>query len=398
MKRFLFLIGLVFVVVLTGAPSPRSADDGPGTRPGSAPPKASQAFGASLDIGYCYDYLAPFGTWISLDPYGYVWCPRHMGYRWRPYADGYWIWTDWGWTWMSDFEWGWMPFHYGRWGWDDDCGWFWVPGSIWGPAWVTWRWSDLYFGWAPIPPGVEFGMGVDFRALALGIPYNSWVFVGGPHFLDRDIHRYVLPYERNRMIVGSTAIRNDFDLRGDRLMNRGIDVQTVRRVTRHDVLTYRLADSDRPGEARVAGREAQFYRPSFREDRGARPKEFLNKEQARQELAPARIFEPRQQARAAAPESIVRKRQAEERSLLMKSQAQERSDLERRRTEESRKMQSQADKAKSQQDYQTRMAEQRKQHQAEQAQMNERHRGDAEQVRRSGESRPQTPPPANRKK
>ena len=395
MKRSLLMISLIFVIVLAGAPALRAAD--PGSGPGGAPPGAPQGFGATLDIGYCYDYLAPFGSWIDLDPYGYVWSPRNMGYGWRPYSEGHWIWTDFGWTWVSDEDWGWMPFHYGRWGWDDDSGWFWAPGTVWGPAWVTWRWSDLYYGWAPIPPGVDFRAGMDFDAMALGIPLNSWVFVGGPHFLDRDVRGDVLPYERNMTIVRNTEIRNNFEFRGDRMVNNGIDPETIRRVTGRSVLRYNLADSERLGSPQLSGREARFYRPSITETPNARPKEFLNREQARQQMAQARIFEPRPQERAVAPESALRKSQADERSLLMKSQAEEQKGLERRRAGEARQMASAAERARVQQEYQSRMAEQQKQHQAERQQMNERHRQEAEQVRQSSQSR-QPPPPPPRKK
>jgi hypothetical protein len=237
-------------------------------------------------------------------------------------------------------------------------------------------------------------MGVDFDAIALGIPFNFWVFVGGSHFLDRDIHRYVLPYERNRTIVGYTAIRNNFEFRDGRMMNRGIDVDAIRRVTRRNVQPYRLADTDRPGAARVGGREVRFYRPSIRENQAERPKNYLDRDQARRELAPAKIYEPPRQAPAPRPESTVRKRQAEEQTLLRKSQAEERKNMERRRTEETRKMQGQAEKAKTQQEYGARMSEQQKRHQAEQQQMNERHRQDAERVRQSEQSKEQAPPPS----
>jgi hypothetical protein len=77
--------------------------------------------------------------------------PWQMGYRWRPYSEGNWGWTDYGLTWISDLEWGDIRSHYGRWGGDNELGWFWVPGSVWGPAWVTWRSNDQYLGWAPLP-------------------------------------------------------------------------------------------------------------------------------------------------------------------------------------------------------------------------------------------------------
>ena len=69
-----------------------------------------------------------------MHPYGYVWTPRHMGYQWRPYSNGHWVMTDFGWTWVAYEPWGAIPFHYGRWGYDDYLGWYWVPGTTWGPA------------------------------------------------------------------------------------------------------------------------------------------------------------------------------------------------------------------------------------------------------------------------
>jgi hypothetical protein len=393
MKKILWIIPAIFLAATACVAYMASTDAGYGVGGGGAYAGGPQEFGAELDINYCYDYLSPFGSWINLDPYGYVWTPRHMGYRWRPYGDGHWVWTDYGWTWISDFDWGWMPFHYGRWGWDDECGWFWVPGTVWGPAWVTWRYSDLYMGWAPIPPGIEFRAGMDFASLSLQIPGNFWIFIGGPHFLDPDIHPYVLPYERNSMIVSYTTGRNNFFFRSGRFVNEGIDVETVRRATRREVLTYRLADINRPGEGRIAGNEVQLYRPNFRGNAQARPKDFLNRDQARRELAPAKVYELPRQAPAVAPESAVKKRQAEERALLEQSQSQERQNLQRRRDQTAQQAQSSAEKAKAQQDYQSQMSQVQKQHQAEKQQMNQRHQRDTQQVRQQ-----QAPPPPKKKK
>ena len=393
MKRMLLMVLMVLSVALAGL---QASDDGLAAARGGPRAAAPQGRGPVLDIGYCYDYLAPFGTWIHMDRYGYVWCPRHMGYRWRPYTHGHWVWSDFGWMWISNYEWGWMPFHYGRWGWDDDCGWFWVPDVTWGPAWVTWRWSDLYFGWAPIPPGVVFRAGIDFDVLALGIPHNFWVFIGGSRFLDRDVYRYCLPYERNMSIIGRTSVRNRYDFRGGRLVNEGFGIETVQRVTRRTVARHRLQDADRPGEVQGSGEDVRVYRPSLREDPGARPKEFIGGDQARRELAPAKIYEPPRQQGTRAPEPTVRKRQSQERSLLKKSQSLDREEIERRAREESRKVESPAEKAKVRQDYQARTAEQQKQQQAEKKQLEERHRKDAEQVKKSPP--PQRPAPQPKKK
>jgi hypothetical protein len=361
---------------------------------------APQGYGADMDIEYVYTYLAPYGNWVNMDPYGYVWIPRHMGYQWRPYGDGHWVLTDDGWTWIANEEWGSIPFHYGRWGYDDDFGWYWVPGTIWGPAWVSWRWSDQYAGWAPLPPGVEFRTGSGFVSLAFNIPSRFWVFIEAPHFLDRDIHRYALPYERNVTVINFTSIHNNVYFRNNRVINEGIGTDVVQRVTRQQVPRYRIQDVRQPGPARVAGNDVQIYRPAFRTDAAAKPKAILNRDQARQELAPAKVFEPRQQVPVSAQASAVQKRQAEEKALLQRTQAQELKDMQNKRAAEQAQVRATAERAKIQQDYQTRAAELQKQHQTEKQQLTERHKQDTEQVRKIAQPAKQEKqtPPGKRKK
>ena len=99
------------------------------------------------------EILSDYGEWIYLELWGWTWCP-YASSRWRPYRCGYWSWTRFGWTWTSYEPWGWITHHYGRWIYNDWYGWLWVPGSVWGPAWVTWcRLPGGYIGWAPMVPG-----------------------------------------------------------------------------------------------------------------------------------------------------------------------------------------------------------------------------------------------------
>src|SRR5947207_917499 len=86
-----------------------------------------------------YDDLRPYGTWIDYPAYGYVWLPNE-GADFSPYAtNGYWTYTEYGWTWVSYYSWGWAPFHYGRWFFDPLYGPMWIPDEVWGPGWVSWR-------------------------------------------------------------------------------------------------------------------------------------------------------------------------------------------------------------------------------------------------------------------
>jgi hypothetical protein len=400
-KRILWIIPLIFLLtagsvalISSGCPAATGGSNAVGGqdyRQGN-----SQNYGTDLDINYAYDYLAPYGDWVNMDPYGYVWVPRHMGYRWRPYSDGHWVWTDYGWTWMDNSEWGWMPFHYGRWNMDNDIGWYWVPGTTWGPAWVTWRSNDMYMGWAPLPPGVELRAGMDFASLRIDVPGSFWIFIGGSHFLDPDVHSYVLPYERNVTIVNNTTIYNNFGFKGNRFTNDGVGMDHVRRFTGRDAPRYTIQDARQPGRDRITGNEVQAYRPSFRGDSSAKPKTFINGDQARQELAPVKVFEPPRQPLKAAPETFVRQRQAQEKKLLQASQSQEMKAMDQQRSAQLQKVRVSSERAKVQKDYQVKKSELAKQHQVEKQQLDQRQRTDTEQVKRATQAKKNAPAKKNK--
>ncbi|HET7619070.1 MAG TPA: DUF6600 domain-containing protein [Vicinamibacterales bacterium] len=93
--------------------------------------------------------FAQYGTWSYAAPYGYVWYPR-VATGWRPYYHGRWITTaGFGWTWVGRDPFAWPTHHFGRWGFSAGL-WFWIPGSHWGPAWVSWATAPGYVSWCPL--------------------------------------------------------------------------------------------------------------------------------------------------------------------------------------------------------------------------------------------------------
>ncbi|MEP6668972.1 MAG: DUF6600 domain-containing protein [Chthoniobacter sp.] len=131
LRLFVVLAALVFGGVV--APSPARARE-------------------AISFDFFYDSLAPYGDWIKIGDYGPCWRPTNVDKDWTPYSDGYWAYTDAGWTWVSYEDFGGIVYHYGRWLRLEDEGWCWVPEYEWAPAWVSWRSSDDYVGWAPLPP------------------------------------------------------------------------------------------------------------------------------------------------------------------------------------------------------------------------------------------------------
>lgn len=128
-----------------------------------AVPAPSARADVSVSVDFFFDALSPYGDWIYAQDYGYVWQPAQAQHDdWAPYSDGYWAYTDAGWTWISNEEYGWATYHYGRWI-RMHGHWVWVPGNEWAPAWVSWRQTNDYVGWAPLPPEARWSINIGFN-------------------------------------------------------------------------------------------------------------------------------------------------------------------------------------------------------------------------------------------
>lgn len=205
-----------------------------------------------------YDALSPYGQWINYPGYGYVWAPN-AGAGFVPYqTGGYWVYTSYGWTWASNFAWGWAPFHYGRWFYDNFYGWVWVPGTVWGPAWVAWRQTSDYYGWAPLLPGINISINIGNR-----IPSNYWVFVPQRYITSRSVgHYYVSPRRNVTIINNSTIINNVYNGRGGAGVRYfgGPPHREVEQVTRTNIRPVRVVNTSTP-TTRVSNNSLEIYRP-----------------------------------------------------------------------------------------------------------------------------------------
>jgi hypothetical protein len=211
MKRFLVLL-TIFAFVLPALQSVRAAD---------------------VSINYFYDNLNG-GNWYEVADYGYVWQPDvATNTTWRPYTDGYWAYTDVGWTWVSYEDFGWATYHYGRWARLDDYGWVWIPGYEWGPAWVSWRTGGDYVGWAPLPPAggrevVYESQPIDYRVDAeydIGPAYYNFIdvrYIGEPVLRDR-----IFDYNQNVAYVDRSVNVTNITYNNGMFYNYGPDYATV---------------------------------------------------------------------------------------------------------------------------------------------------------------------------
>ena len=255
-----------FVALLWLSPSQASADEMSGV--------SFQVF---------YDELMPYGDWVKDARYGYVWLPAVQN-DFHPYgSNGHWVMTNYGNTWVSDYDWGWAAFHYGRWYFDDNYqSWAWIPDYDWGPAWVDWRTGGGYYGWAPMGPGFTVNVRVN-------MPSFYWVFVPQNRFVYHNVYSYCVPRARRVNIYNNTTIINNTVVYNNNRYYGGPARREIERVTKKSYPERRIENSRSPGRTVASRNAVSAYRPDLQTARGttasARPSRVLSSGEARTQPA-----------------------------------------------------------------------------------------------------------------
>jgi hypothetical protein len=230
----------------------------------------------TISVRIFYDELLPYGEWINTPEFGYAWRPYLDDQDdFKPYSSGgHWVYTDLGWTWISDYRWGWAAFHYGRWYFDDFLGWMWVPGNEWAPAWVMWGSYNDYWTWAPMGPKNQVNFNFCWQP-----PAFWWTFVPYRHFCSYNWHSYI--YNPPVQITSITYITNIYN--GDNYRHNdgkwfhGPRVSDVERHLKTRIRKMKLIDTDKPDNLFVRNDRVNVYRPGVVNEReNIRPGRYRN--------------------------------------------------------------------------------------------------------------------------
>lgn len=218
----------------------------------------------NLSFQVFYDNLSPHGYWLDYPNYGYVWMPN-VGPDFTPYATaGYWAMSSYGWTWVSNYSWGWAPFHYGRWWYDNIYGWFWVPDTVWGPAWVIWRTSPGYYGWAPFGPNISitFAMGGGYVP-----PVDYWCYAPSQYLGRPDINTYYGPRKSTSDFINTSSVVNNtyVDNRSQTSYIAGPKQIDVEKATGRTIKPITIKEHTQPAQ-KLENNELQLYRPVISKD------------------------------------------------------------------------------------------------------------------------------------
>jgi hypothetical protein len=242
------------------------------------PDKAQAAVDISINVGTFYDRLAPYGDWMRRGN-TYVFVPA-VGPGWRPYTLGHWDYTDrFGWIWVSDEPFGWAAYHYGRWGFDDDLGWYWVPATQWAPAWVSWRRSNDYVAWAPLPPDRDSGLDINIDVDS----DRYWAVVPAPQFLAGDFGRIVIRQgdTRFRTVFREMRPLGRVNVANRLVVNNFINVNDIERATRKRVRVKQVReinDVARAGRANSEDDAVAVFAPQVEKRANEKPRDLKSVE------------------------------------------------------------------------------------------------------------------------
>lgn len=238
-----------------------------------------------------YHEMSAYGRWIDFPGEGYAWAPD-VDADFRPYAtNGHWVYSNYGWAWVSGYSWGWAAFHYGRWLYQDGYGWLWFPGHEWAPAWVTWGNSGTYYGWAPLAPHIN--MTASMGGGGWNPPPHYWNFVPKEHITRENVNNYVVNRNTNvtdvsnitknvtiinnnttiNNTVNNTTINNTVNnsstvnnhINYTSVYNGGPQVKEVENFTNNKVNQVTINTASKPGTGLVAGNNLSLYRPQIKQ-------------------------------------------------------------------------------------------------------------------------------------
>src|SRR5260370_41935194 len=115
-----------------------------------------------------------------------------------------------------------------------------IPGRVWAPAWVAWRWYGGYAGWCPLGP----------RGVVVEQP-RRWVWVDQRNFLE-PVQHHVVP----RPIVQAQGLSPPQT--GPRA---GPAVAAIERATGRSVRPLSVRDGPSPHAPQAGGGAVYFYPP-----------------------------------------------------------------------------------------------------------------------------------------
>lgn len=225
-------------------------------------------------------------------------------------------------------------------------------------------------------------VGVGVRRAAFTIPASHWVFVDGNYFLDTSLYLHVYPYERNRTIIRYTVHKTNIYVRNNRVVNEGVSIDRVRRITKKQISKYELKDADKAEVRRIGAGQLEVYRPKIRKSSTAKPKTVVRTDEAKARISGERTVIRKTDKEVSAAEREKNLRDAHEREvrILERSQQREKKELEQKLEEERKAAKTSAEKKRVEREQKEKVNKLQKSHTEEKTEIKKRHEEEKKKV------------------
>ena len=192
----------------------------------------------------------------------YIWRPYEAhDQNWNPYSNGRWEWTNRGWVWLSDYDWGWAAYHYGRWWYSPIYGWVWSPGHTWAASWVTFYCDDDYIGWYPVTPWSHWHWDNDYVCVENNYYYNYYNYT---YVYEHNFNQHISPRViiDPRIVPGLQGNSSVGVAPGGYLTSQGPKVQTIENSTGTKITPVTINYTGNVSDVGIHNKNLTTYKPN----------------------------------------------------------------------------------------------------------------------------------------
>ena len=101
---------------------------------------------------------------------------------------------------------------------------------------MTWRTTDAYCGWAPLPPAAHYHSGIGFTyqgnrvsvGFGFGLGHAHYAFVSKRHFREDHVGRHGIKLESARDVYQNSTIINNYNVvNNNQVINEGFSFEQL---------------------------------------------------------------------------------------------------------------------------------------------------------------------------
>jgi hypothetical protein len=124
---------------------------------------------------------------------------------------------------------------------------------------VAWHYGNGWVGWAPLPPGVDWRIGINIDA---HIKPHWWCFTEERFLFEPNLRKNIVLPARNVTFLNITRNVTNYTIIQNQVINRSLSVEEIERSAKRSIPRYRIVDHDTVPEVRdrVRGNEIKMYR------------------------------------------------------------------------------------------------------------------------------------------